>query len=110
MKSVALILQLLLNGFPRAEVGANAHQLNKDVIITVTYDEEQPTEVCIQRFDYADTEWGNPLATYCLTPKNYASDIYVWENARLDMDNFLVLVRYSSGKIVPIYLALIVKD
>lgn len=93
---------LLQFAFPHT--AAYAQQVKKDVVVSVTYTLEKPKDVCISTFELADVEWSNPTRVVCLEDIHQVGDSHLFQGERIDMVNFMVLVRYPSGKADIIYL------
>lgn len=100
MKSLLLVLQL----FQLPVTSAYAVQIKDNVVISVTYTTEKAVEVCTYKHALDDEEWTQPLERNCFKPTSAVGDFSTWQNERIDMVNFKVVVRYQNGKSDVIYL------
>lgn len=98
-----MIWLLLAQLFVFPVTNAYAVQIKKDVVISVTYTETLPIEVCTYAYSLDDVELSQPTATHCWKPESPIGDFDTWKDERIDMVNFKVVVRYPT-QTVEIYL------
>lgn len=98
------ILLLLAQLFAVPVTSAYALQSKQDVIVSVTYTDQKPIDVCTYLYALEDREWSQPIDQHCWKPTSAIGDLDVWKGQRLDMVNFKVSVSYPSGAPVDIFL------
>lgn len=101
----ALLLVLQFFAFPITS--AYAVQVKSNVVVSVTYIDIMPTSACVSTYALDDVEMTAPLDTHCWKPTNSIGEFDTWENERIDMVNFKVVVRYPNRP--PVEIALVMK-
>lgn len=99
---LTLLLWSQLFAFPITN--AYAQQVKQNVVVSVTYTEVLPVTACTFIYELADEEMVSPVDSHCWKPVSPVGDFDTWTNLRLDMVNFEVLVKYTDGQVVKIYL------
>jgi hypothetical protein len=99
-----LLLAQLLTSFAYPISHGFAQQLERDIVLTITYTEQSATRVCITSYAIADTDMQYAIETRCLTPSSPIGDVDVWKDRRLDQLNFLVTITYDDGHVDPLYI------
>lgn len=85
---------------------AYALQSKQDVIVSVTYTDVKPIDVCTYVYALEDTSMSWPVESHCWKPKSVVGDLDVWKNHRIDQVNFKVSVRYPGEPPVDIFLTI----
>jgi hypothetical protein len=106
MRFLLILAQSMLFAVP--VTSAYAQQIKKDVAVAVTYTLEKPKDVCISSYELADTDYRQPLKVICVKDIHPVGNIEMFRGERLDMVNFMVIVRYPSGKSDVIYLSTVI--
>lgn len=96
------VLACQLFAFP--VTSAYAIQVKQNVVISITYTDVVPRDVCVYAYNVDDIEMTQAIDAHCWKPKSVMGDLDTWKDERIDMTNFKVLVRYPDGKVVSIAL------
>lgn len=102
---VVLALQLFL--FSHPVTNATAIQVHQNVVVTVTFSETLPAQVCVSKHTTDDQSFTQPVGAHCWAPTSAVGEFDTWEHTDINDWNFVVVVTYSDRPAEVFYLTTI---